>query len=208
MEDQFCTIRARVRVEQKLRGSRFIGTALPVRTREEAEAAVADIRREYHDATHNCYAYRLGAAGGESRSNDDGEPSGSAGRPILGVLERAGLTDLLVVVTRYCGGTKLGMGGLARAYGGTASLVLGVAEREVRYLVSTLLLSVPHPSLGAVMRTASRCGARILDSVYDEEVHLQLEVRLSRLEQLRAALVESTAGKISFSGGSGEDHRA
>lgn len=199
MEDRFCTIRARVRAEIKVQGSRFIGTAVPVRAREEAEAAVGEVRKEHHNATHHCYAYRLGAGVEESRFNDDGEPSGSAGRPILGALERAGLTNLVVVVTRYFGGTKLGVGGLARAYGGAASLVLGSAERETRYLMSTLLLSVPHAYVGEVMRTVSRLGVRIGDTTYDEEVHLRLEVRRSRLEQVKAGLVECTAGNVRFS---------
>ncbi len=207
MEDRFSTIRARVRVEQKVQGSRFIGTAVPVGDREGAEAAVGEIRKEYHNATHHCYAYRLGVGGEESRCNDDGEPSGSAGRPILGALERAGLTNLVVVVTRFFGGTKLGIGGLARAYGGTTSLVLGAAERENRYLVSTLLLSVPHAYVGEVMRAVSRSDSRIVDTAYDEEVHLRLEVRRSKVEEVKAGLVECTAGNIRFSrnpGGKGQ----
>ena len=182
-----------------MRGSRFIGTALPVSDRAGAEAAVGEVRKEHHNATHHCYAYRLGLRGEESRFNDDGEPSGSAGRPILGALERAGLTDLVVVVTRYFGGTKLGVGGLARAYGGAALLVLGSAEKETRYLVTTLRLSIPHTYVGEVMRTVSRLGVKIGDTTYDEEVHLTLEVRRSRLEPLKAGLVECTAGNVRFS---------
>jgi uncharacterized YigZ family protein len=205
MEDRFSTIRARVRAELKVRGSRFIGTALPVNGKEEAEAAVGEIRKEYHNATHNCYAYRLGAGGEESRFHDDGEPSGSAGRPILGALDRAGVTNLVVVVTRYFGGTKLGVGGLARAYGGAASLVLERAERETRYLTSTLQLSVPHACVGEVMRAVSRFGARIGDTTYDEEVHLRLEIRTSKLEEVKAGLMECTAGNIRFSPGPGKE---
>jgi uncharacterized YigZ family protein len=198
MEDRFFTIRVRVRAETRVRGSRFIGTAIPVGSREEAEAVVAEIRKEHHSATHNCFAYRLGVGGEISRFNDDGEPSGSAGRPILGALERADLTDIVVVVTRYFGGTKLGVGGLARAYGDATTQALERAARETRYLTGTILLSIPHAYVGEVMRAVSRFGARIGDSTYDEEVHLRLEIRRSRLDEVKAGLVECTAGNIRF----------
>ena len=97
-------------------GSRFIALAYPVETEEEVKGIVAGLKKEYHDARHHCYAYRLGLDGGRWRANDDGEPSGSAGRPILGQIDSAGLSDILVVVVRYFGGIKLGIPGLIRAY--------------------------------------------------------------------------------------------
>jgi uncharacterized YigZ family protein len=198
MRDTFDTIRARTRAELKVRGSRFIGTGIPVRTREEANDAIEGIRRQFHDATHNCFAYRLGVGGEERRFNDDGEPSGSAGRPILGALERAALTNLVVIVTRYFGGTKLGVGGLARAYGEATARVIQEAERETRTIVRTVSLVIPHAYVGEVMRAVSRMDARISDTTYDEEVHLELQVRRSKVRQLRAGLVECTAGNIRF----------
>ena len=97
-------------------GSRFIAQAYPVEGEEEVKAIVDSLRKEYHDARHHCYAYRIGPAGSIWRANDDGEPSGSAGRPILGQIDSAGLSDVLVVVIRYFGGIKLGVPGLIRAY--------------------------------------------------------------------------------------------
>ena len=97
-------------------GSRFIAKAYPVEGEEEVKAIVDSLRKEYHDARHHCYAYRIGPAGSIWRANDDGEPSGSAGRPILGQIDSAGLSDVLVVVIRYFGGIKLGVPGLIRAY--------------------------------------------------------------------------------------------
>ena len=97
-------------------GSRFIALAYPVESEEEVREIVSLLRKEYHDARHHCYAYRLGVDGAVFRSSDDGEPSGSAGRPILGQIDSAGLSDILVVVVRYFGGIKLGIPGLIRAY--------------------------------------------------------------------------------------------
>ena len=97
-------------------GSRFIALAYPVETEEEVKNIVAALRKEYHDARHHCYAYRLGYQGNIFRASDDGEPAGSAGRPILGQIDSAGLSDVLVVVVRYFGGIKLGIPGLIRAY--------------------------------------------------------------------------------------------
>ena len=97
-------------------GSRFISFAFPVETEEEVKSIVGDLKKKYHDARHHCYAYRLGYLGDKFRANDDGEPSSSAGRPILGQIDSRGLSDVLVVVVRYFGGIKLGIPGLIRAY--------------------------------------------------------------------------------------------
>ena len=108
-------------------GSRFIALAYPVETEAEVREIVSSLRREYHDARHHCYAYRLGLDGGIFRSSDDGEPSGSAGRPILGQIDSAGLSDVLVVVVRYFGGIKLGIPGLIRAYRTSSADALAAA---------------------------------------------------------------------------------
>lgn len=109
-------------------GSRFIALAFPVETEEEVKAIVSDIRKEYHDARHHCYAYRLGLDGDVWRASDDGEPAGSAGRQILGQIDSAGLSDILVVVVRYFGGIKLGIPGLIRAYKTSTSDALANAS--------------------------------------------------------------------------------
>lgn len=114
--DTYMSISAPAEGLFKDNGSRFIALAYPVETEEEVKGIVAGLKKEYHDARHHCYAYRLGLDGGRWRANDDGEPSGSAGRPILGQIDSAGLSDILVVVVRYFGGIKLGIPGLIRAY--------------------------------------------------------------------------------------------
>ncbi len=118
------TINTRSRIENRVRGSRFIATAIPISSREHVSEAIDDLRKEFWEASHHCYAYQLAPDGSDYRFSDDGEPSGSAGKPILLVLQRAELLDTLIVVTRYFGGTKLGVGGLARAYGEAAADVL------------------------------------------------------------------------------------
>jgi putative IMPACT (imprinted ancient) family translation regulator len=130
------------------------------------------------------------------RTHDGGEPAGTAGRPILAAIDRAGLADVLVIVTRWFGGVKLGKGGLARAYGEAATLALSRAVRETRYFTEGLLVVFPHACTGEVMHAVSRAGARLRDTTYDEEVHLLLDVPRSRVAPLVEELTERTAGNL------------
>jgi len=198
--DEFMTLRARVRAALTVRGSRFLAEAVPVSAREECDGVLRAVRKEYYDATHHCFAYRLGADGKQYRSSDDGEPSGTAGKPILGAIEGAGLVDVVVVVTRYFGGTKLGTGGLARAYREAAEMALGEGERLKKYLCDELGVTFPHAFTGPVMRAVSAAGGRIASSLYREEVHMDIEIRRSRADVLRAALLEGTGGAVRFTG--------
>ena len=196
MEDCFTTLRGNVRAEIKIQGSRFIATAAPVHDREAVDQLLGAVRKEFYDATHHCYAYRLGTAGDQSKASDGGEPSGSAGKPILSAIEHAGLTDVAVIVTRYFGGTKLGIGGLVRAYGETAGEALQRAERVTHHIVERFRASFPHTQVSNVMYVIGKLGARITGTAYDEEVHLTLEIRRSRSAEMREALVNRTNGKI------------
>jgi uncharacterized YigZ family protein len=199
MRDSYTTVRRSAQSEIKVQASRFIARVEPVRDPGEAREALASLRKEYFDATHHASAYRLGVDGAEARAQDDGEPSGTAGRPILAALERAGLTDVMVVVIRYFGGTKLGTGGLARAYGEAAAAALREAELVERFVTGAIRASFPHAQVSNVMRSVARLGARVVETSYDEEVHLQLEIRLSKLEELTRALTENTSGNIRMS---------
>lgn len=196
MRDEYKTLKEETRSELRVQGSRFLATALPTETPEAAEQFVEVQRKRYHDATHNCFAYRLGVDGGHVRFNDDGEPSGTAGKPILAALEKTGLTDVTVVVTRYFGGTKLGTGGLARAYGEVAEQALARGGIVTRHVMARIEASFPHSHTGHVMHVVSTVGARILETTYDEEVHLTLEIRASLLDSLHERLIESTSGNI------------
>lgn len=196
MTDEFKTLKGEVHAETKVQGSRFIATAAPFTTRAEAEEFIARLRKAHFDATHNCYAYRLGHVGDVFRFNDDGEPSGTAGKPILAAIDKFGLTDIAVVVTRYYGGTKLGVGGLIRAYSGTAEKALASAEHLTKYILETFDATFPHSHISSVMHVVSKLDARILETTYDEDVHLKIAIRQSKAEALKSALIDQTGGNI------------
>lgn len=198
MDDAYRTILAEDTSILKVDGSRFLARALPVESIASADLALEETRRMYRDATHHCFAYRLGTAGMEVRFSDDGEPSGTAGKPILTAIRRHDLTNILVIVTRYFGGTKLGTGGLARAYGGAAESLLAKAETVTRFVTKSVSITFPHDQIGNVMHCISKSGARIEDTTYDDDVHLNLSVRESLIDQVRKQLVEATSGNINF----------
>lgn len=163
-------------------GSRFLAFAWPVESEEEVKQIVASLRKEYHDARHHCYAYRLGKDGQFWRANDDGEPSGSAGRPILGQIDSAGLSDVLVVVVRYFGGIKLGIPGLIRAYKTSTSDALAFAQVREKIAGRWHVLRFPYSSLPAVMKMAKEMELPQRGQSFMEECSLEVFVRLS-LEQ-------------------------
>jgi uncharacterized YigZ family protein len=196
MSDEFRTIEREVRAETKVRGSRFITTAAPAADRGEAEALVARVRAEFHDATHHCFGYRLGTDDNEFRYSDAGEPSGSAGKPILLSIDKRGLTNVCVVVARYFGGTKLGIGGLVRAYGNAADQVLAAVFTRTRFKTTLIEASFPHAQISNVMHVISKAGARLVDTSYDEDVHLQLEIRQSKAREFASLLINQTSGNI------------
>lgn len=184
------TLDGRSSHEEEVKKSRFVARAAAVATPEEALAFLEEVRDA--KATHNCWAYKVGD---EHRFSDDGEPGGTAGRPILGAIERAGLDGVAVVVTRYFGGIKLGAGGLARAYGGAAASCLrSAATREVRAQVT---VEVEHgfESIGNVQAVVERLGARRVEERYTEGgLILTVRVDEAEAEALEAALREATRG--------------
>ncbi|MBP1656213.1 MAG: hypothetical protein H6Q31_814 [Bacteroidetes bacterium] len=198
MDDTYTTIEHRCRCETKVQGSRFIADVFPVGERVQAEEALEDIRKTLHDATHHCYAYRIGKKGEMYRLHDDGEPGGTAGRPILAAIDRHGLTDVLVIVTRYFGGTKLGVGGLARAYGDAAEQALREAGERICYLTEPCTVRFAHAHTAAVMRIVSQLHARIVETKYDEQVLMTLEIRRSLAARLRDELTGALRGQVEF----------
>jgi uncharacterized YigZ family protein len=170
------------------RGSRFLGILLPVADEEEAGRRLADLRRRYPDASHHCWAYRIGWPARE-RSSDAGEPSGTAGVPMLRVLAGRGLSDVLVVVVRWFGGTKLGKGGLARAYGGTTRETIEAARLVERFPTVALDLEVPYELLGAVRRLLRPPEVELEAEKYEEKIRLTLRVA----ESVQAGVEEDLA---------------
>ena len=198
--DVYYTLGERALGETKVRGSRFIGYAAPVAGREEAEVFIREISSKHHDATHNCYAYRVGV-GDDSlfRYSDAGEPSGTAGKPILEAIDGHILTDVVCVVARYFGGTKLGTGRLARAYAQCAGKVLDGGERVERFLTVHLRIAYAYDLTGIIMGLVSRYGCGVVDTSYGSEATMVLRVRQGDLDAFEQNLQDATAGKVKVS---------
>ena len=180
----------------KVKGSRFIGEAFPVATADDALEAVEIVRQREYAATHHVWAYRLGPDAPAPRFNDDGEPSGSAGAPVLREIEGRALHHVLVVVTRYYGGTKLGVGGLARAYGEAAGAALEAGRVRRVVLRVPVRLAFAFADTAGAMRLLDRFDAEVADQAYSADgATLTLDVRRSQADALRAAFVEATAGR-------------
>lgn len=179
-KDTYSSIAARSDGLFKDNGSRFIAQAYPVETEEEVKEIVGRLKKEYHDARHHCYAYRLGLDGSRFRANDDGEPSGSAGRPILGQIDSAGLSDVLVVVVRYFGGTKLGIPGLIRAYRTSTADALAQAQIVEKVAGRRYRVSFPYLAMNSVMKAAKDLDLPQKGQSFGESCSLELRVRLSQ----------------------------
>jgi uncharacterized YigZ family protein len=163
-------------------GSRFIALAYPVETEEQIKDIVAGLKKEYYDARHHCYAYRLGYKGDKFRANDDGEPSGSSGRPILGQIDSLGLSDILVVVVRYFGGIKLGIPGLIRAYK-TATADAIANARIVEKIASKMYrVHFGYMSMNSVMKVFKDMGLDQKNQQFDMECSMDTSVRLSQVD--------------------------
>jgi uncharacterized YigZ family protein len=182
LQDQYRSIAAPSEGLFKDNGSRFIALAYPVETEEEVKSIVAGLRKEYHDARHHCYAYRLGYKGDVWRASDDGEPSGSAGRPILGQIDSLGLSDILVVVVRYFGGIKLGIPGLIRAYKTSTADALSSAQIVDKIASRHFRLQFDYLSMNAVMKVLKDMDLPQRAQEFGESCSLQTSVRLAAVE--------------------------
>lgn len=171
--------------------SKFLAFAIPVRTADEALDWVAQYQKEYFDARHVCWAYRLGADGQEYRSNDNGEPSGTAGKPILGQLISHDLSDVLLVVVRYFGGVKLGTSGLIVAYRTAASEALAAANKIERLVEQEMKLTFTYDHMNLVMRIVKDLSPRIISQDYtdDGSVMMRISIRLSYVDRVRSYFI-------------------
>ena len=195
--DTYYTIASPGYAEFKEKGSRFIGRAMFAENQDTIDTHIHAIRKEHHDATHNCYAYRIGLHENEiTRYNDDGEPSGTAGKPILQALLSFQVTNVLVIGTRYFGGTKLGTGGLIRAYSRAANEALQCAHTKECHLLSTVVLTFSYELTNMTLHTIENFSGIIIDRKYAHEVRITMAVRKSQLEAFVSRIRENTAGKI------------
>lgn len=176
-EDIYHTIAAPAEGIYKDKGSKFIARAFPVATEDEVKGILEDLRKEYHDARHHCYAYILGPDKSAHRYNDDGEPSGTAGRPIFGQLQSNDLTNTLVVVIRYFGGTKLGVSGLINAYKTATADALASARIKKQTIRDVYRLSFEYPLMNEVMRVIKDEGLQLLEQDFQLSCKLDFSVR-------------------------------
>ena len=188
MSDSYLTIAAPAEAIYKEKSSKFITYAYPVRSEEEIRALLEVLYKRHYDATHHCYAWRLGPQGEAFRSNDDGEPSGTAGKPILGQLLSASLTDCLIVVVRYFGGTKLGVSGLISAYKESAAAVIEEAEIIEKTVDKYFTVEFPYLVMNDVMRIIKEEQPNILSQEFDNLCTMRLSMRESRAESILGKL--------------------
>lgn len=187
---EFRTITGEGKAIFKEKMSKFIAFARHAASAQEARAIVGEIANEYHDARHVCWAYMIGAARTEYLSSDNGEPSGTAGKPILGQINSAGLTDIVVVVVRYFGGIKLGTSGLIAAYREAARLAIAEAPAMTDWVRGRVEFTFPYLSMNGVMKVVKTCDATIEQQVFDNSCRMVLSTKLDELPQLRARLLD------------------
>jgi uncharacterized YigZ family protein len=188
--DTFFTIKSPAEGAYKEKGSRFLAYAFPVESEEQIKNHLAVLRKKYYDARHHCYAWILGYYGERTRANDDGEPSHSAGDPILGQIRAHKLTNVLVVVVRYFGGIKLGVGGLVNAYKTATADALDLASIEERLITETLVVQFGYPLLNGVMKIVKDHDLEIANQSMTLTCELTLRVRLSITDMVKEKLLE------------------
>ena len=195
--DRYPIPATRHRVEQTIDRSRFICTVQRVIAPDEAQSFIKEMNTEFADATHNCWAYVAGPPGNTNRvgMSDAGEPHGTAGRPMLTVLLHSGVGEIAAVVTRYYGGTKLGTGGLVKAYGGLVQLALAALPRAERVDYVELVVVIDYPNIAVVQQLLPSFEAVVWAQEYEVRVRYQVRVPMPNLEAFRAALADATRGE-------------
>ncbi|MFB1049923.1 YigZ family protein [Paraliobacillus sp. JSM ZJ581] len=198
MLEQYFTVNIHGSDEQLIQKSRFIGYVRRVETEEQAQAFIQEIKKKHHDATHNCSAYMIGEYNQIQKANDDGEPSGTAGVPILEVLKKKELKDTAVVITRYFGGIKLGAGGLIRAYSSTTSLALNTTGIVERKLMQKMKITVAYPLLGKIENELRSASYAIESIDYSEKVTFHVLVSITHVSAFQAWIVDLTSDQVIF----------
>ena len=197
--DSFLTVARPAETELKVRRSRFLALVFPIDNETDARDRLDETARRYHDARHVCYAYKLGTGpGAVVRKSDAGEPSGTAGEPLLTAISKLEVTDVLVIVVRYFGGIKLGTGGLARAYGQAGAEVLEQAGIRQVNLGLEFVVTFPYAREKSIRKLLESRGGRLMDQQYGQEVSWQIWLPHSAWRSFGKALTEITAGSISL----------
>lgn len=198
MEDTYRTLKTSGQAEMKRKGSRFVAHAYPVDTAEAVESQINAVQTQQHQATHHCTAYRLHPGGDVFRYNDDGEPSGTAGPPILQQIDARDLTNTLVIVTRYYGGTKLGTGGLVRAYGDAAAAALDAASITEAVVRTPVAVTFSYDDTTAAEQTLRQFDTIRLDASYTDVTRWVVGVRASQVDAFVQALTNALGGRATI----------
>jgi len=186
-----------VRTEIEIKKSRFIASLSPVFSVEEARAFITRIRKEFSDASHNVPAFIIGSGNSvTAHCNDDGEPSGTAGRPMLAVLQGSGLGDVVVVVTRYFGGTKLGTGGLVRAYGDAVKAVLAITPHAQKVATHTVMLAIPYTYIERIRILVHKWNGRLLEEDFAADVTVTIQLTVAQFPSFQQELQEMSHGSL------------
>jgi len=198
--DTYLTIESKGEGLYKEKGSKFIALAYPVASKDEIKVILADLRKEYHDARHYCWAYQLGADRKEFRANDDGEPANSAGQPILGQIKSNNLTNVVVIVIRYFGGKLLGVGGLINAYRTAASDALSHTKIINKTVYDLYELTFAYTIINDVMRLIEEEKLTIVKQTFKADCNIRIGVRLSKSEVIKKRIDKSPEVKIKYIG--------
>lgn len=198
MDDTYLSVENASEGVYKEKGSKFIALAFPVDNEDDIRQHLENIKKQYYNARHHCYAYRLGKNGENFRSNDDGEPNHSAGDPILGKLRSADLTNILVVVVRYFGGTKLGVGGLINAYKTAAAEAIANANIVKRTVMDIIEIRFDYLQMNDVMKLVKDYEAHIVDQKFNLDCSIIISIRSSLAKELVAKLtsLEQVTAKL------------
>lgn len=196
VKDSYRTIEIAKSFNQKIKKSTFISQAFPLGSQLEVSNIFESVKKKYYDARHHPYAYRTGFENIYYRSSDDGEPAGSAGKPILEVIEKYDLTNVLIIVTRYFGGVKLGVGGLRRVFFSSAEECIKSAKVITKYIYEDIKLEFDYEFVNNVMRLLEKEEVKITNNVSDEKVKLYCSVRLCKTEKVKKDLLNVTKGNI------------
>jgi len=198
LREQYKTLRGAGFAEYEEKRSRFIGSVSPAESESDAMAFIASIRQKHRDASHNVFAYLCGEKGLQKRCSDDGEPQGTAGVPVLEVIEKSKLSDAVIVVTRYFGGTLLGAAGLIRSYGKAASMAVAAAGIIERTLAFRYTILIGYPLFDKIKNELEKGGYAIERIVYGLDIEMSVIVPRGSAETLRAHIFEMTAGDAIF----------
>jgi uncharacterized YigZ family protein len=193
--DYYYTAEKYAESEIKIKGSKFLAYLFKVHSAEEASQKLEEIRKINYDANHNCFAYIIGESGDDFRYSDDGEPSGSAGKPIYMAIQKYKLSDILVVVTRYFGGTKLGVGGLVRAYGDSAESALKIVQKQKVHITRKISVNCKYEDVSLLKRLIDEFAVSFTEN-YTDSVRFEINLYRSKSDEFSGKLFDSSHGRL------------